>query len=57
MDCSEHERLEGILIQKRASVSKLAPTVHTKEFQESLVEESRALVGLKAHDAEHGCQR
>jgi hypothetical protein len=56
MDCPEHERLEEILIQKRASVGKLAPTVHTKEFQRSLIEESRALKDLKDHEAEHGCQ-
>lgn len=57
MSCPEHERLAGILIHRRASVSKLAPTAHTEEFQKSLVEESRALEALKAHDAEHGCQR
>ena len=57
MDCPEHERLEGILIQKRTSVGSLAPTVHTVEFQKSLVEESRALKDLKDHDVEHGCQR
>ena len=57
MDCPEHERLAGILIQKRASVGRLAPTVHTEQFQKSLIEESRALEDLKDHDTEHGCQR
>jgi hypothetical protein len=47
LDCLEHERPVGILIQKRASVGKLAPTVHTEEFQKSLIEESRALNDLK----------
>jgi len=57
MDCPEHERLDGILTQKRASVAKLTPALHTEAFQKSLIEESRALADLKAHDAEHGCQR
>ena len=57
MDCPEHERLEEILTEKRASVGRLAPTVHTVEFQKSLVEESRALKDLKDHDVAHGCQR
>jgi hypothetical protein len=57
MDCPEHKRLDEILIQKRTSVSKLAPTVHTDEFQRSLIEESQAVANLKAHDADHGCQR
>jgi hypothetical protein len=57
MDCAEHERLEGILIQRRASVVKLTPAAHTEAFQKSLIEESRALEDVKDHDAEHGCQR
>jgi hypothetical protein len=56
MDCPEHDRLEGILIQKRASVAKLAPTTHTHAFQKSLIAESQSLADLKAHDGEHGCQ-
>jgi hypothetical protein len=57
MDCLEHERLAGILVQKRAVVAKLTPAVHTEPFQKSLIEESRALEDLKDHDTEHGCQK
>ena len=55
MDCNEHERLAGILVQKSAVLAKLTPAVHTEAFQKSLVEQSRALEDLKGHDAEHGC--
>jgi hypothetical protein len=57
MDCPEHERLAGILIQKRAVVAKLTPMVHTEAFQKSFIEQSRALGELEEHDTEHGCQR
>lgn len=56
MDCAEHERLERILIQRRAATRKVSPEENV-EFQRLYVEESQALDNLKDHDAEHGCQR
>ncbi len=56
MDCTEHERLEQILIQKRAETSKAAPAPDTEEFQRLHLAQSQALDNLKDHDAEHRCQ-
>jgi hypothetical protein len=53
-ECREHVRLERILMQKRASLGKLVPELHTEGFQRLLIAESRALGDLKK---EHGCQR
>jgi hypothetical protein len=57
MDCPEHERLERILIQRRAEARKAAPAPDTEEFLKFRLAESRALEDLKDHDTEHGCQR
>jgi len=56
MDCPEHERLEHIVIQKRAA-RKVSPDENMEEFQKQFIEESQAVENLKDHDAEHGCQR
>jgi hypothetical protein len=57
MDCSEHERLEQVLIQTRAESRKAVSAPGTEEFEQSILVEAQALENLKEHDAEHGCQR
>jgi hypothetical protein len=54
MDCTEHERLEQVLIDKRAEARRAAPAPDTEEFQRFHLAESRALEDLKDHDAGHG---
>jgi hypothetical protein len=56
MDCPEHERLEHLLVQKRAA-RKVSPEEDMGEFQRQLIEEAQAVENLNDHDAEHGCQR
>jgi hypothetical protein len=55
MDWPEHERLERILIQKRAATGKAA--IDTEEFKRLDFAELQAIHNLKDHDADHGCQR
>jgi hypothetical protein len=57
MECTEHERLERVHIQRREATRKVSPEENAEQFQRLSLEEWKALDDLKDHDAEHGCQR
>ncbi len=56
MNCTEHDRLEQIHIQRRTDSRTAAPVPGSEEFETLVLAEEKALADLKEHDAEHRCQ-